>query len=236
MREELSRIVFPVINYGLALRERIELGEQPQLDVEQAQLKRLLLSDIEAQHQAEFGGVRYVVDESTAVGLRPSMTVSAPSKDNFLGARYALVSWLDEIFILDCPSTRDYWNEHKLEPVLYPPSAERAWRFWEQAQKAQARPGGDALETFYLCVMLGFRGDLRDQLDKLTAWAAATQTRLDKSHEDAWVPPADAGDPPSSAAPRRARERFDNMMVAASIIILAWIFVGAFLIVQGLGQ
>ncbi len=236
MREELARIVFPVFSYGQSLRQRVEMGDQPEMEVEQAQLKRLLLSDLEAQHTADFGGERYIVDGGTAVGLRPSMNVPGASKETFLGARYALVCWLDEIFILDCPKTRDFWNEWKLEPLLYPPSAERAWRFWEQAQKAQARPGADALEVFYLCVMLGFRGDLREQPDKLNAWVAATQTRIDRVQTDAWVPPSDAGDPPGNAAPRRARERLQNMLVAASLVILAWVFVGAFLLVQEIAR
>jgi type VI secretion system protein ImpK len=236
MREQLGRIVYPILSYGLALKQRLELGEQPALEMEQAQLKRLLLTDNEALHTAEFGGDRFMVDQGTAVGLRPSMNVPGTSKEAFLGARYALVCWLDEIFILDCPQTRDFWNEHKLEPLLYPPSAERAWRFWEQAQKAQARPGADGLEVFYLCVMLGFRGDYREQTEKLGRWVAACQTRIEQIQSDAWVPPNDAGDPPGSATPRRAQESFQNMLVAASLVILAWVFVGAFLIVQGLAR
>src|SRR5262249_62306200 len=104
---------------------------------------------------------------------------SAMRRDEaFLGIRYALVCWLDEIFILDSPWASE-WNERKLEEGLYGTN-DRAWKFWEQARKAEARPGTDALEVYYLCVVLGFRGDLRNAPERLAGWRNTIESRIAK--------------------------------------------------------
>src|SRR6266852_5305509 len=64
------------------------------------------------------------------------------SPEVFLGIRYALACWLDEVFILDSPWGR-IWNERKIEEALYGTN-DRAWFFWEQAQHAANRTGVDA--------------------------------------------------------------------------------------------
>ena len=81
-----------------------------------------------------------------------SIAISEPTR--FLGVRYGLTCWLDELFILYSPWER-LWNERKLEASLYGTN-DRAWRFWEQARLAESRAGSSALEVFYLCVILGF--------------------------------------------------------------------------------
>src|SRR4051812_38795940 len=132
MRAEIARIVHPVVAYAVNLRRRLLAGQDPPLATEQAALLGLLQGEREARRLVEFGG-EDPQSGDVSFGEHPS--------GPFLGARYALVCWLDEIFILDSPWGR-VWNEHKLEVRLYS-SNDRAWRFWEQARLAADRDGMD---------------------------------------------------------------------------------------------
>src|SRR5689334_6579748 len=126
MQAALANVVHPVVGRGLGLFGRLQRGESPNLEDEQAALLGLLA----AEGVPDFG----------------------PDRDGaFLGVRYALACWLDELFILDSPWAGQ-WNENKMEARLYG-SNDRAYRFWEQAQYAAARPTTDALEVFFICVL-----------------------------------------------------------------------------------
>src|SRR5947208_223861 len=137
MQDELTLQVHTILQHGNRLKGRLMRGEALVLENEQALLKKLLLSDAEAQRWPDYGG-----DDTGGIALDAvgrSRVATAP----FLGIRYALVCWLDEIFLVDSFwDTR--WNENKLELALYG-SNDRAWRFWEQTRLAEARPGTDAL-------------------------------------------------------------------------------------------
>jgi type VI secretion system protein ImpK len=50
--------------------------------------------------------------------------------------------------------------------------------FWEQARLAEGRPHIDALEAYYLCVMLGFRGQYLGKPQDLQQWRQRVQARL----------------------------------------------------------
>src|SRR6185312_5642130 len=125
--------------------------------------------------------------------------------ESFLGIRYALVCWLDELFTSD-RIWQAAWNERKLEVELYG-SNDRAWKFWQQAALAQARPAADALEAAYLCVTLGFRGKLRDQADRLEPWIAAARLRLGKVDELSWAYAAEP-EPATDVPPLHGRAQF----------------------------
>src|SRR4051794_28497599 len=159
MRKEIADLVYPVINYALQLKRRVDRGEDVSLSHEQAQLKGLLKGEAAARRWPEYAG------DAPAGGFDDS---GRGSTEYFLGIRYALACWLDEIFILDSPWKAE-WNERSLETAL-DGHRDRAWKFWAQTRKAEARPEKDALEVFFLCVMLGFRGGLRDGPDALRTW------------------------------------------------------------------
>jgi type VI secretion system protein ImpK len=206
MRESTAKLVYPVLMHGLRLRERLDYGEAPDLEQEQAALKGLLGA-----------GTPAGADLSTPTGLSDS---GDPSR---LGQRppshYALVCWLDEIFSDQSPWGAR-WTEHTLELALYRTRV-RAYKFWEQARRAEAAPGGDDLEVFYLCVMLGFRGDLRDQPDKLGAWCDAVARRLAEGRAGEWRLPE--REPPGYAPPLRGRERLQRMLsvaIAAGLLLV----------------
>lgn len=169
MTKNFRNIIQPVIMAALDLKDRLDRGEAPDIETEQARLIGLLQSDLEARRIPEFGG-----------------------DGNYLGARYALVSWIDELLIVYSPWA-DLWNRRKLEVALYGGTSERAWKFWEQAEMARkGRTASlDAIEVFYLCVMLGFRGQYLNDPVKLKTWVDAVGAQVANAKE--WAAPNDLG-------------------------------------------
>jgi type VI secretion system protein ImpK len=170
MTKNLRNIVQPIIMAALDLKDRLDRGETPNLDTEQARLIGLLQSDIEARRVLDYGGD----------GM------------NYLGARYALICWIDELFIV-YTSWGDQWRRKSMEVAVYGGDANRAWRFWEQAEMAQKGKTAslDAIEVFFLCVMLGFRGRLLNDPAKLKAWIDAVGAQVGSAQE--WLAPNDLG-------------------------------------------
>ena len=159
MRDDLAGHVYPVLQHGLRLKARLDRGERPVLLSEQAELKRLLGSP---SQPAPWGMGRDVA---------ASIAISEPTR--FLGVRYALTCWLDELFI-ESPWSRE-WDENKLESALFETNI-RYRNFWEQARLAETTPDAtDAVEAFLLCVLLGFRGELAERPDAFREWVSAAR-------------------------------------------------------------
>jgi len=226
MTDEMANLVQPIFDYGLQLKERLDQGDQPDLDAEQAKLKGLLLTDIEARRWVDFGG------DSTRDTSRGDDDDNRRG-ERFLGVRYAIVCWLDEFFILNSP-WETQWNEQKLEGELYGTN-DRAWKFWEQAELALTRPKADGLEVFFLCVLMGFRGELREEPERLQQWIAATKNRIAKIKGQDWPYPLEF-EPPTYVPPHFGREQLQTMVFSCGIALLAVIPVVAFFLVRRLGQ
>lgn len=173
MQEQIANIVYPVIEYGLALQAKFNSGQPVDVEREQAQLQSLLLSEDESRFHPGFGRDEPSANETFGDGQRMSTS--------FLGVRYALVCWLDELFTMNERSCED-WQERKLESRLYGTN-DRAWKFWEQARIAHVRLDPSELEVFFLCVSLGFRGDRRNRSDDLRSWIGQAKLRLGKVDE-----------------------------------------------------
>jgi type VI secretion system protein ImpK len=235
MQEDVANLVYPTLTYGLHLRARLERGEELVLETEQAKLKGMLLTETEARRLVDFGG-----DGGAPSGMTlQSFNLDDPVKDTpqgvgaFLGIRYALACWLDEIFVLDSPWSAA-WNERKLEGALYGTN-DRAWRFWEQAQKAERRPSRDSLEAFFLCVMLGFRGEYAEDPIRLDNWVSAARAHINRGLATDWPYPPEV-EAPTHVPPRRGRDQLERMVVRGGVLLLLLIpFLVAFLI-QQLGQ
>lgn len=75
-------------------------------------------------------------------------------------AKYALVSWIDDVLYQAEWPGRDWWENNPLE-IDYFRTRDAATEFFRKAKKAGSLPRRDALEVFYICVMLGFRGVYR---------------------------------------------------------------------------
>lgn len=230
MQEELASLVYPILSYGLQLKERLDAGEQLSLSEQQSILKGMLLTETEARRWVDFGGEGL----NSSLGMQ-SFSLTAPTPEGprggrYLGIRYALACWLDELFILDSPWSSD-WNETKLEAALYGTN-DRAWKFWEQAQQAEKRPTRDALEAFFLCAMLGFRGEYLEDATKLDNWIAAARAHISRGMAADWPYPPEL-EPPTNVPPRRGRDRLRTMVLRGGMVLVLLIpFLVAFLIQQ----
>ncbi len=215
MQEELNDLVHSILQHGIQLKNRLMRGETLILDNEQAILKRMLLTDADALRWPEYGG-------DAASGTPRSAA-------RFLGIRYTLVCWLDEIFLVDSHwDTR--WNENKLELALYGTN-DRGWRFWEQARLAEARQGTDALSACFMCVMLGFRGELGEHPDQLQGWVESCRKRLTQaSSRPVWVRPPELL-PVTNVPPLRGREGLRRIVFSGGALLLVLFPLLAFFLV-----
>jgi type VI secretion system protein ImpK len=214
MREDIANLVYPVLQYGIRLKELLASNDPPDFRTAQKTILALL--------QTPTGDRDFVGDGQINLGDPASMRA-----DFFLGVRYPLVCWLDEIFIADSPWKTE-WTENKLEQAIFGTN-DRAWKFWDQARRAETRPGTDALEVFYLCVMLGFRGDLEGMPDKLKTWRETTESQLKKGRESEWPAPPE-GRPGTFVPPLLGEKRRQKMALLAGIMLLLLIPVGVFLL------
>ena len=216
METDLSRHVLDVMAYGLSLKERLSAGENLLLDVENARLKQMLLGE---------GAIRGHADYGDTV-RRPVQ----PDERDFLGARYAIACWLDEIFISDpeCP-WRNPWREKSLEAEIYGGGQERAWRFWSQADLADKRPGTEAVEVFFWCVMLGFRGS--PSLVDPKEWAERARRRVVASRNKEIRLPADMG-VRTNVSPLRNRGRALAAVRLFVVVLAAALLVGTLVVMQ----
>ncbi|MDX2035601.1 MAG: DotU family type IV/VI secretion system protein [Isosphaeraceae bacterium] len=191
MKSSLANLVYPILSYGLDLKERLDRGEPLELGHEQQQLLHRL-QPADAMHVPEFIG-----------------------QGSFLGVKYALVCWLDEIFIMDSPWTRS-WNEQSLETQLFE-TRDRYWKFWDQYEMAKPM-GTDVVEAFYQCVMLGFRGRYLDSPEDLRTRMDDAKARVVKSLSQAWNPPPGLN-VSTEVPPLRGRERLQRMVVTGLGVI-----------------
>jgi type VI protein secretion system component VasF len=137
-------------------------GGRPTLHAEQSKLKGLL----GANSGPPWGATNDV------------QASSSDQSREFLGMRYALTCWLDEVLIN--AGWRE-WDENKLEAALYRTNV-RYNNFWVQARLAEAAPGAaDAQEAFLLCTLLGFRGEMENTPDQLREWVSNTRARVTRS-------------------------------------------------------
>jgi len=76
-------------------------------------------------------------------------------------SKYALVSWIDEMLVETNWASRDWWSNNVLEMDLFR-SRMCSEQFFINAKEASTLARRDALEVYYVCVVLGFRGLYRD--------------------------------------------------------------------------
>jgi type VI secretion system protein ImpK len=176
MTPEFSDLVYTVISYALDLKDRVDQGGEPDLERERSRLIEMLPPMVGTGLQMDYAG-----DGRT-----------------FLGARYALSCWIDELFIV-YSSWAERWKPLILEQALFGTRV-RAEKFWEQAEivlrrpnapRAPIPPGSDALETFFLCILLGFRGAHRDNAVKIREFVEEMRPQVTKAAD--WPSPADFG-------------------------------------------
>jgi type VI secretion system protein ImpK len=189
MNKAFGRIVYRVLGESLAVRDRLERGEALEIEPVRQEILALVRSESEGRRLPDYVG-----------------------DGTFLGARYALACWVDELFIIHCqPPWADDWKERTLEYELFGTNV-AANRFWEQADivlrrpgapRTATQPGPDAIETFFLCIVLGFRGTYFDGPARVREYVEEMRPML--ARPAAWQPPRDLG-VRTNAAPLVGRE------------------------------
>jgi type VI secretion system protein ImpK len=209
MQDSTANVVYPFFRYGLRLKERLRLQQKADMDAEQNALKRLF---------------------STTDSRLGSMSSSEGAI--YLGFRYPLACWLDEVFILDADSPwKERWREKAIEVSLFGERL-RAARFWEQCRMAELRGDADALEVFYLCVLLGFRGDLRDDPDRLHKWRESVEVLIARNQPSEWEDrPPDLPLPEPHVPPLYGRQRLGWLYSAWAVLVGLVILLTAFWLV-----
>ena len=100
-------------------------------------------------------------------------------------ARYAIAVWIDEMLLTMPWAGASWWRNHILEMELFQTRICNV-RFFELAREASGLTCRDALEVFYNCVVLGFRGmyasPQNEQTGKRTSeWPADIEQWLDRT-------------------------------------------------------
>ncbi len=153
MTDSFAGLVGPIFQSVVDLRAGFRQGENPSPE----SVKRSLIKAFQ-------GAQRRITEAQVA---------------DFTLAQYALVYWADEVLIKSSWRFADSWKNSILE-LEYFGTRRAAVDFWVRAQQAeeQARASdrqlrnADALETFFCCASLGFRGELFQDEAELEAWCA----------------------------------------------------------------
>ncbi len=129
MTPQFARAIDPVFLYALDLMSRIADDEHP-------------------LPQEERIRIRSLIDEGAAL---------VPSGEQWELAKYAIVSWIDDILVHSTWSYASWWQNNVLEVEIF--NTRLCFeQFFVNAQRAAGLPNRDALEVYYICGVLGFRG------------------------------------------------------------------------------
>jgi type VI secretion system protein ImpK len=157
-------------------------------------------------------------------------------------AAYALYAWIDsELANVRVWEGRDWWQSHSLE-VEYWGQGVASTVFFERAKEAAALPTKDALEVFYVCVVLGFRGfyENMSEADKqavieayglpqdIRAWVQQYSHAVRLGRE---LPPiSDARKPADVAPPRYGKQTVlgTSLLLAAMAALFVAIVIAVF--------
>ena len=171
MTDAFADVVAPVIQGVIDFQDGLLRGKHPTVE----ELKREL---VDLLNRSEGKAGRISPELARDFGL----------------AKRALVYWIDEILIPSTWSHSQEWTNHILEFLFYRESA-AAVRFYEKAIEAEKRDSTDPLETFFLCVALGFRGDLASDEEEIRRWASRIHDRVTEGtkHPEQYLP-----EPPGS--------------------------------------
>jgi type VI secretion system protein ImpK len=156
MTDAFARVIGPIIQHVLEFQRSVAQGQHPDLEAERAELLGLLDT---AEQKAD---------------------ASRDTADAFPLARHALIYWIDEVLINSGWTHAPDWRNHILEWDFF---RERLGgeRFYEMSREAESKANADGLETYFLCVSLGFRGQHSHAPRELQAWSERVYHRIAES-------------------------------------------------------
>ncbi len=195
MNPAIAGYVQPILDRGLELKRQLDSGPAPDFELAQRELMDLLKREVETRYRGDVEGEK-----------------------DFLGIRYILACWLDEIFIMGSPWAGE-WVAKTLEWTMYG-DRQAARRFWTQADMAMKSRSGDVVEAIFLCVLLGFRGRYRDDPERLRQEFVEPARRELKRLLSKKLDEPRKKAPPQNVPPLRGRERFQRMILAGLVTII----------------
>ncbi len=133
MSPEFATLVNPVFDMVLELVDRIEQNDRPDLNEE----KKLIRQDLDKFLAASAGK-------------------SERQAQEYELARRVLTYWVDEVLTNAIPSE---WKGMTVEFDNFG-ERNRAFRFYEFGERDARNGSTDLVETWYLCLVLGFEGDI----------------------------------------------------------------------------
>ncbi len=200
MKAKFARCVDPVFLHFIRLLDRLEAGQSVSYEKERREIVRLL-DDAEGR-----------------------LGRSA----NWELAKYALVAWIDE-WLIELPwEGQPWWTENSLE-IQYYGSKLYHEQFFVRAQQAQQLDDRDALEVFYVCVVLGFKGLYRDPTyaaslaashglpPDLDTWLANTAASLRLKQDRKNL--ARAGESTPGAVPLAGQSRLLGTLLGTAVLL-----------------
>jgi type IV/VI secretion system ImpK/VasF family protein len=199
MENTFAAVVMPLFSKVLDLVDRLE--HENSLELEQVLLQTRKLIEEADRRMLPFPQHKVDYDELGSADER-SRSVPSSRRAVQLGARFALVAWIDELL------TNSSWGEkvgygiaeHHLEWTLYR-SRERSNLFYQSAKLAQKQERLDCLEVHLLCVTLGFIGDFREDSEGFTQWVAEMYALVSRNSGNASLEEV-KGEPVKQLAPR----------------------------------
>jgi hypothetical protein len=224
---DLKAQVYPILDLGIALWEARSKGAKPRIAVEQAalvaELNKKELREIDASFNAP----------SDQEIMERSEGIPALADKRFLGFRYVLAAWLDEIMIGSDENERDRdewsreWNGRKLETALFN-SNHRLVVFPLQANwLLRQKDFDEALQIYFLCVMLGFGGQWDRELSDNTMvlekdkWVDAAREQIVRGLDSQQLR-IQALEPPAAFTPPLLwHDRLERMGLVAAGVSLA---------------
>jgi type VI secretion system protein ImpK len=230
MTPEFAKHVDAVFSQVLRLLERIARGENPSPQDEHARI-RAAIDGAEAAigKSAEWRLAKYAlvawIDEmlvNATVGSSPGgLPIESPSGSQTGNGSLPAVAWKGS----------DWWNNNVLEREFFH-KRERSKDYYLHANEAHQQSARNALEVFYLGVVLGFVGfyarkpeDVRaiaaenEFPDSIQKWAERTSAAIRKSPR----PTLTAGAPLGPGAPPLSGQALlvSSSMLLAALLVLA---------------
>jgi type VI secretion system protein ImpK len=129
MQPEFAKVVDPIFEATLRLESRIENGD------------RIVTADERATL------IRKIEEAEAKLG----------KSEEWILSKYALCSWIDSRLIEIDWRESGWWKDNCLEAKFFG-TRDAHEEFFRRAETAAALPTKNALEVFYIAVVLGFRG------------------------------------------------------------------------------
>ncbi len=141
MNNQFAETVFPIINFVLEQEAKV-------------------VSKFDRNNFATIADVTRIQQEITAKIDKHSRDIAGNEEwEHF--AKYAIIAWIDGLMIKNM-FTREHWRDLVLEVQYFRMGGTAEDEFFKRCEQAKRKGYKNAVEVFFLCFVLGFRGIYED--------------------------------------------------------------------------